>query len=120
MVGCRKRLDSFLFNPSALSSYALDSYSGEVSIPVGDAYQVPDSSIHRIQWTIISEGKPTVVHALYVGDTNRIDQDTVLLYCHGNKDHMDFYWPRQKLYSHLGHLGRFGVLMFDYPGFGMS
>lgn len=120
MVGCRKRLDSFLFNPSTLSSYSLDSYSGEVSIPVDDAYHVPDSSIHRIQWTIISEGKPTVVHALYVGDTNRIDQDTVLLYCHGNKDHMDFYWPRQKLYSHLGHLGRFGVLMFDYPGFGMS
>jgi pimeloyl-ACP methyl ester carboxylesterase len=51
---------------------------------------------------------------------SRIAIDTVLLYCHGNKDHVDFYWPRQKLYAHIGQLGRFGVLMFDYPGFGMS
>jgi pimeloyl-ACP methyl ester carboxylesterase len=57
---------------------------------------------------------------MYVGDMSRIALDTVLLYCHGNKDHMDFYWPRQKLYAHMGQLGRFGVLMFDYPGFGMS
>jgi ethanolamine ammonia-lyase small subunit len=42
------------------------------------------------------------------------------LYCHGNKDHMDFYWPRQKLYAHAGGLGHYGVLMFDYPSFGLS
>jgi fermentation-respiration switch protein FrsA (DUF1100 family) len=33
---------------------------------------------------------------------------------------MDFYWCREKLYANIGGLGRYGVLMFDYPGFGMS
>jgi pimeloyl-ACP methyl ester carboxylesterase len=33
---------------------------------------------------------------------------------------MDFYWPRQKLYANTGGLGRYGVLMFDYPSFGRS
>jgi pimeloyl-ACP methyl ester carboxylesterase len=58
--------------------------------------------------------------AIYVGDLASIATDTVILYCHGNKDHMDFYWPRQKLYAHAGGLGRYGVLMFDYPSFGLS
>lgn len=120
IFGCRKRLDSFLFNPSTINSYALDNYQGEVSIPVGAEYDVPDSLIHHLKWTITDGGNPIEVHAVYVGDTNQILQDTVLLYCHGNKDHMDFYWPRQKLYANLGHVGRYGVLMFDYPGFGMS
>jgi pimeloyl-ACP methyl ester carboxylesterase len=120
LTACRKRLDSFLFNQSALTSYQLDNYTGEVSIEVGAEYTVPDSMIHRLEWTLMQDGKSTQVHAVYVGDMSRIALDTVLLYCHGNKDHMDFYWPRQKLYAHMGQLGRFGVLMFDYPGFGMS
>jgi pimeloyl-ACP methyl ester carboxylesterase len=33
---------------------------------------------------------------------------------------MDFYWCREKLYANIGGLGRYGVLMFDYPGFGLS
>jgi pimeloyl-ACP methyl ester carboxylesterase len=120
LTACRKRLDSFLFNQSALTSYQLDNYTGEVSITVGDEFAVPDSMIHHLEWTLVEQGKSTQVHAIYVGDMSRISVDTVLLYCHGNKDHMDFYWPRQKLYAHMGQLGRFGVLMFDYPGFGMS
>lgn len=118
--GCRKRLDSFLFNQSKLSEYQLDAYTGELSLEVGNEYYVPDSLIHHLTWTLMEEGSPKEIHAIYVGNIAQIAQDTVVLYCHGNKDHMDFYWPRQKLYSHLGDLGRFGVLMFDYPGFGMS
>ena len=120
LSACRKRLDSFLFNQSALTSYQLDNYTGELSITVGDEFAVPDSMIHHLEWTLQEAGKSTQLHAIYVGDISRIAIDTVRLYCHGNKDHMDFYWPRQKLYAHLGQLGRFGVLMFDYPGFGMS
>jgi len=120
LTACRKRLDSFLFNQSARTSYQLDNYTGEVSIAVGDEFAVPDSMIHHLEWTLMEDGKSTQVHAVYVGDMSRIVIDTVLLYCHGNKDHIDFYWPRQKLYAHMGELGRFGVLMFDYPGFGMS
>lgn len=120
LVACRKRLDSFLFNQSVVSSYQLDAYSGEQSLQVGAEWAVPDSLINRIEWTLNQDGKALKIHAIYVGDIAQIATDTVLLYCHGNKDHMDFYWPRQKLYANLGHVGRFGVLMFDYPGFGLS
>lgn len=120
LFSCRKRLDAFLFNQSVLTFYSLDAYSGEKCLDLGGLYTVPDSMIHRVSWAIQEEGKEVTVHGIYVGNLTEIATDTVLLFCHGNKDHMDFYWPRQKLFSHLGSLGRFGVLMFDYPGYGMS
>jgi pimeloyl-ACP methyl ester carboxylesterase len=120
IFSCRKRLDSFLFNPSQVDSYLLDNYDGEISLDLNGQFSVPDSMIHQIEFPIIDNGKTISVHGIYVGDMNSISTDTVILYCHGNKDHMDFYWPRQKLYANIGNLGRFGVLMFDYPGYGMT
>lgn len=117
---CNKRLDDFLFNGSELKEYLLDDFEGEVSLDVPFTVFVPDYRIHKFFFPITSEGEQLDVAAIYTGDTNRIATDTIILYCHGNRDHMDFYWPRQKLYSHIGHLSRFGVLMIDYPGFGMS
>jgi pimeloyl-ACP methyl ester carboxylesterase len=118
--GCNKRLDDFLFNGSPLEKYLLDDFDGEVSLDVPFTYFVPDNRIHQFSYPILSEGEQLNIAAIYTGDTNRIATDTIILYCHGNRDHMDFYWPRQKLYSHIGHPSRFGVLMIDYPGFGMS
>ena len=120
LLSCRKRLDSFLFNGSKLESYQLDNYTGEVSLELNGQFAVPDSMIHRVHFPVEIDGKIVQVQGIYVGDTNQISQDTVILYCHGNKDHMDFYWCREKLYAHMGGLGRYGVLMFDYPGFGLS
>lgn len=118
---CRKRMDSFLFNPSVLENYLLDDYTGEVSLELSGQYQVPDSLIHFVSFPINDGDVSIEVQGIYVGDLNTISIDTVILYCHGNKDHMDFYWPRQKLYANLGgELGRFGVLMFDYPGYGVT
>jgi pimeloyl-ACP methyl ester carboxylesterase len=120
LLSCRKRLDSFLFNGHPLESYQLDNYTGEVSLELNGQFSVPDSLIHRVHFPITIDGETVQVQGVYVGDTNHINQDTVILYCHGNKDHMDFYWCREKLYANIGGLGRYGVLMFDYPGFGLS
>ena len=120
LLSCRKRLDSFLFNGSKLESYQLDNYTGEVSLELNGQFAVPDSMINRVHFPVEIDGETFQVQGIYVGDTNLISQDTVILYCHGNKDHMDFYWCREKLYAHIGGLGRYGVLMFDYPGFGLS
>ena len=120
LLSCRKRLDSFLFNGSKLESYQLDNYTGEVSLELNGQFAVPDSMINRVHFPVEIDGETVQVQGIYVGDTNLISQDTVILYCHGNKDHMDFYWCREKLYAHIGGLGRYGVLMFDYPGFGLS
>ena len=76
--------------------------------------------IHQMQWDVELEEGSSKMSAIYIGNIDHIATDTIILYCHGNKDHMDFYWPRQKLYAHTGGLGRYGVLMFDYPSFGLS
>ncbi|MEY3100537.1 MAG: hypothetical protein RIS63_1439 [Bacteroidota bacterium] len=119
-IACRKRLDSFLFNPSQIESYRLDAYSGELTLDLNGQYNVPDSLIHQMQWDVELEEGSSKMSAIYIGNIDHIATDTIILYCHGNKDHMDFYWPRQKLYAHTGGLGRYGVLMFDYPSFGLS
>jgi pimeloyl-ACP methyl ester carboxylesterase len=119
-IACRKRLDSFLFNPSQIESYQLDAYQGELTLDLNGQYNVPDSLIHQMEWDVELEEGSSKMSAIYIGNIDDIATDTIILYCHGNKDHMDFYWPRQKLYAHTGGLGRYGVLMFDYPSFGLS
>jgi fermentation-respiration switch protein FrsA (DUF1100 family) len=42
------------------------------------------------------------------------------MYCHGNKWHMDFYWQRAKLLAHTSGKNKYGVLMIDYRGYGLS
>jgi hypothetical protein len=120
-MGCRKRLDSFLFNnDNSITEYKLDSYGGDLSLELPIDYLVPNSDIHLFEYQVEDEGENLNISAIFVGNINHINSDTVILYCHGNKDHMDHYWPRQKLLSHVGEQGRFGVLMFDYPGYGLS
>src|SRR5690554_2023674 len=94
-TGCRKRLDDFLFNnDNSITEYKLDSYGGELDLNLPVDYLVPNSDIHLFKYTIKDEGKDLKISAIFVGDTAKISSDTVLLYCHGNKNHMDHYWPR--------------------------
>jgi len=120
-TGCKKRLDSFLFNnDNSIEAYLLDNYEdGELS-DLPDAFHVPANQIHEFFYTINNQGENLKIAAIFVGDINKIATDTVILYCHGNAKHMDNYWNRQKLLSHVGGQGRYGVLMFDYPGYGLS
>lgn len=120
LFSCKKRLDDFLFNNSILEEYKLDDYSGNVALEVGDDYAIPIAAIHTLALPLELDGVEENIHMVYTGDINAINVDTVILYCHGNRDHMDYYWPRQKLLSNIGSLNRLGVLMLDYPGFGLS
>ena len=120
-IGCKKRLDGFLFNnEDSITEYQLDDYKGELSLDLPSGYFIPENQIFEFDYDIQMPDEKLNVAAIYVGDTAAIKADTVILYCHGNKDHMDHYWPRQKLLSYIGHQGRFGVLMFDYQGYGLS
>lgn len=121
-LGCKKRLDPFLFNnDNTIEEYKFDAYEGEVTLQVGAEYSVDPSMIHQVSFSILDEeNKPIQISATYVGDINQITTDTVIVYCHGTAKHNDFYWPRQKLYAHLGGLHRYGVLMVDYAGYGTS
>lgn len=110
------RLDDNLYNLSKITEYKLDDYKGEVDFVLDASYDIPSNNIH--QFTLESDGNK--IYAIYIGDISRIATDTVIMYCHGNKDHMDFYWQRAKLLAHVGGKMRFGVLMIDYRGYGMS
>jgi len=117
------RLDSNLYNPSTdIKEYQLDHYSGEQDFILDASYSIPDSLIH--QFSLFSqapgESKATIIRAIYIGSIAGIQSDTVIMYCHGNKDHMDFYWQRAKLLAHVSGKNRYGVMMIDYRGFGLS
>ena len=117
------RLDSFLYNnDNKITEYKLDNYTGEQDFVLDASYKIPDSLIHI--FTLDSKGpedaNTTTIYAIYIGSLNKITTDTVIMYCHGNKWHMDFYWQRAKLLAHTGGKNHYGVLMIDYRGYGLS
>jgi pimeloyl-ACP methyl ester carboxylesterase len=122
-TGCL-RLDDNLFNPNTqkITEYTLDNYTGEVDFKLDASYQVPSSmiSIFTLGSKTADESVPTKIYAIYIGNPLRIGIDTVIMYCHGNKDHMDFYWQRAKLLANTRGKNHYGVLMIDYRGYGLS
>jgi len=116
------KLDSNLFNKKKLSEYQLDNYTGENDFNLDSTYKINDSLIHifTLQSKTNSESVSKKIYAIYIGRISNINKDTVIMYCHGNKWHMDFYWQRAKLLANVGGKNNYGVLMVDYRGYGMS
>ncbi|MGI8599569.1 MAG: alpha/beta hydrolase [Chitinophagaceae bacterium] len=118
------RLDDSFFNPNEnkISEYKLHNYTGEVDFRLDTPYQIADDKIHL--FTLMSkapdESAATKIFAVYIGDLQRIATDTVIMYCHGNKDHLDFYWPRVQLLANTNGKNNYGVFMIDYRGYGLS
>lgn len=117
------KLDSNLFNnKNDIQEYQLDNYSGEQDFILDASYHIATDKIHLLDLASKTdeESSPVNIKALYIGDVARIATDTVILYCHGNKWHMDFYWQRAKLLAHANGKHTYGVMMMDYRGFGLS
>ncbi|MDF2438714.1 MAG: mhpC [Bacteroidota bacterium] len=116
------KLDENLFNQEKLTEYKLENYSGETDFKLDYTYSIPENkiSLFTLNSQASGESSATKIYAVYIGDINRISSDTIIMYCHGNKDHMDFYWQRAKLLANTGSKNRFGVMMIDYRGYGMS
>ena len=116
------KLDSNLFNKKELEEYGFEKYAGLQEVSLDGSYAIPDSMIHLM--TLPSKGEnekaSTDIYAVYIGNLNKIATDTVIVYCHGTKWHMDYYWNRAKLLAHLGGKYNYGVMMMDYRGYGMS
>ncbi|WP_317897110.1 alpha/beta hydrolase [Aurantibacillus circumpalustris] len=123
LVSSCLKLDTNLYNTTdKISEYKLDNYSGEQDFILDDTYTIPSDKITLFSLASQSENESsaTAIKALYIGDLNRINMDTVILYCHGNKWHMDFYWQRAKILAHINGKNNYGVMMMDYRGFGLS
>jgi pimeloyl-ACP methyl ester carboxylesterase len=116
------KLDDNLFNADKIAAYQLDGFEGEQDFVLDASYNIPANliNIFSLNSQMSSESSATSIYAIYIGDINTISTDTVIMYCHGNKWHMDFYWQRAKLLANVGGTNKYGVLMIDYRGFGMS
>ncbi|MGZ3899181.1 MAG: alpha/beta hydrolase [Bacteroidia bacterium] len=122
LASCAK-LDSNLYNnDNKIKEYKLDNYTGTQDFVLDASYNIPASLINQLTLSSQADGESsaTNIKAIYIGDVSKISSDTVILYCHGNKWHMDFYWQRAKLIAHLNGKNRYGVLMMDYRGYGLS
>ncbi|PCI96493.1 MAG: hypothetical protein COB15_10020 [Flavobacteriales bacterium] len=122
LTSCFK-LDDNLFNPdSEIVEYKLDNYTGEQDFVLDASYAIPSNLINvfTLNSQAPSESVSTTIYAIYIGDVATINTDTVIMYCHGNKWHMDFYWQRAKLLAHSGGKNNYGVMMVDYRGYGLS
>jgi fermentation-respiration switch protein FrsA (DUF1100 family) len=120
IAGCMRLDDNLLSPGDAITEYKLDDYTGEVD------FRLPLSmQIHKFTFVdLSSRGKEDDqsynIKSIYLGDTARIKTDTVIVYCHGYNHHMDFYWPRASLLANIDTTHRFGVMMMDYRGYGLS
>ncbi len=117
------RLDDNLYNlTDKITEYKLDNYTGENDFVLDNSYQIQDSLVHlfTLSSKTSSESVATTIRAIYIGSLSKIKTDTVIMYCHGNKWHMDFYWQRAKLLAHVSGKNKYGVLMIDYRGYGLS
>ncbi len=118
------RLDDNFFNPNhtKISEYKMAAYTGETDFKLDASYRIPDSLIRlfTLNSQAPDEGASTKIYGIYIGSQQRIATDTVIMYCHGNKDHMDFYWPRAELLANLSGKNHYGVMLVDYRGYGLS
>ena len=92
-------LDSFLFNDKQIDKYTLPGNT------------IPDSHLEMV--TFNSGGNK--LYGYWV-ESNGTRPGLTILYCHGNKHHMDEYWDRVMLLYDLG----VNVFVFDYRGYGLS
>ncbi len=119
------RLDSNLYSAdNTITEYLNDDYpvTDDWDIVPDTSFNLADSMVHlfTLDSQTPDESTPTKIYAQYLGDISRIATDTVILYCHGNYAHMDVYWQRAKILANVGGKHRFGVLIMDYRGFGLS
>lgn len=120
LLSACQRLDGLLFNPdNSITEYLLDDYTSDhySFFKLDSSYDIPDSLIDVF---ILPDSEENDIYAIYIGDQSKISTDTVILYNHGNSGTMDWYWQRTKLLANCGGKNRFGVMMIDYSGFGMS
>lgn len=122
LVGCEKpNLDALAFPSKKLDHYAFEEYNaGKESVP--DDYAVEASNRTLISMNSVDQltGASYKIYGVYIGDLSTIESDTVIMYCHGQAAHMDFYWPRATLLANLISTHHYGVFMMDYRGYGMS
>ncbi|MGC6428938.1 MAG: alpha/beta hydrolase [Flavobacteriales bacterium] len=113
LASCVKLNDIAFYNEE-LTAYQLDDYTTDLDFILDNSYDV--ENIHELSLS----SQSVSISAIYIGSLDSINLDTIILYSHGQSKHIDHYWQRAKLLANCGGKERFGVLIYDYQGFGKS
>jgi pimeloyl-ACP methyl ester carboxylesterase len=89
-------------------------------LPEDYDYTVDESLVDVFTLESDDNGDKANIYCVYVGDKSKIATDTVILYCHGNGPYLDLFWPKAVHLANLGGKHRYGIMMYDYRGFGKS
>ena len=79
-------------------------------------YHVDEDKLHLFT----APSDDDTIYGLYIGDFSQIESDTIIVYLHGNAPSMDGFWSTVAVMANLGGKHRYGVVMYDYRGFGKS
>lgn len=107
----------------ALLSGSPEPYNFPAGDP-SDPYYVEPANIYQMDLQSLADAANNVPAAtlkgLYVGNPADIATDTVILYLHGNANSMNAFWNALRHMANLGGRHRYGVMCYDYRGFGNS
>ena len=110
----------FVFNScSDIGSFMLYGGDGDYIFTNADLYpeyHVDEDKLHLFT----APSDDDTVYGLYIGDFSQIESDTIIVYLHGNAPSMDGFWSTVAVMANLGGKHRYGVVMYDYRGFGKS
>jgi len=80
------------------------------------SYELPTGVIPAAQRThVMMSSQGRTIHGFFVKHPDS-SETNVVLYNHGNRDHLQFYWPRVEYFYTMG----LSVFVYDYQGYGMS
>lgn len=79
-------------------------------------YHVDEDKLHLFT----APSDDDTIYGLFLGDFSQIESDTIIVYLHGNAPSMDGFWSTVAVMANLGGKHRYGVVMYDYRGFGKS
>lgn len=122
IAGCTKpNLDALAFPNEKLENYEFENYDpGDDAVPNEYAVTAANRTLVSMLSTDKETGENHTIYGVYIGDLTSISTDTVIMYCHGQSLHMDYYWPRATLLASVTEKHNYGVFMMDYRGYGMS
>ncbi len=103
-------------------SYKWESNKGIKIFETPESFVITPADIQML--TINSSDKKTgdqvKIQAAFFGNYTRLNQDSLLIFCHGADYHMDYWYEQIKVLSQCRSSNQPNILMFDYQGLGRS
>lgn len=117
--GCSPYSDDDFFEPVKTNNYEFDAYQGDTGFELDSSYNINPNERTEINLESFDGQNTADIVAIFIGDTTKINENKIIVYCHDKMNNIDYYWPRLELLAKLG-LEEYGILAVDYRGYGKS